>query len=309
MTLNQSALLELGEALKAADGGEMMRMRLGFMVQALVDAEASERIGAARFERSPSRTTSPRDTASKRHCDAGRMLRSAIVVLSSSVQSVGIRGTRVSCWRERGRPHRRSAAGSRRSRRPSLDRAGPSTSLRRPRPPGWPGTRPGSPGRLRVGTNRTSPNGAASALIAAAPPEVPAGKYLTVVTPSSSAAMTSVAVTAPGRASTPCSPQRSTTAAERPGETTNWAPAATAWSTCATVSTVPAPTRMSPRAAIARIESCAAAVRKVTSATRRPPATSAPANPSASAASSSTTTGTRREPLRAARTFLGGSVH
>src|ERR1035437_45861 len=56
-----------------------------------------------------------------------------------------------------------------------------------------------------VGTNRTSPNGAASALIAAAPPEVPAGKNFTVVMPSSSAAWTSVAVTAPGSASTPFS--------------------------------------------------------------------------------------------------------
>jgi hypothetical protein len=45
------------------------------------------------------------------------------------------------------------------------------------------------------------------------------------------------------------------------------APAASTW---ATVMTVPAPTRMSPRAAIARMLS-AAAVRNVTSATGSPP--------------------------------------
>ena len=71
-----------------------------------------------------------------------------------------------------------------------------------------------------VGTNPTSPNGAASAATALAPPEVPAGKNFTVVRPSSSAACTSVAVTAPGRARMPCSWQRSTTARLVPGETT-----------------------------------------------------------------------------------------
>src|SRR5450830_1499664 len=53
-----------------------------------------------------------------------------------------------------------------------------------------------------VGTNRTPTNGAARSAMAAAPPEVPAGKNFTVVSPSSSAAWISVAVTAPGRAST-----------------------------------------------------------------------------------------------------------
>ena len=45
------------------------------------------------------------------------------------------------------------------------------------------------------------------------------GLNFTVVSPNSSAACTSVAVTAPGSASTPCSWQRSTTALLRPGET------------------------------------------------------------------------------------------
>ena len=41
MTLNQSALLELTEMLRTADGGDVMRQMLGFMLQALVDAEAT----------------------------------------------------------------------------------------------------------------------------------------------------------------------------------------------------------------------------------------------------------------------------
>src|SRR5674476_1118141 len=62
-----------------------------------------------------------------------------------------------------------------------------------------------------VGTKVTPPKGAASAAMARAPPEAPAGKNFTVVRPSSIAAWISVAVTAPGSGSTPCSRQRSTT--------------------------------------------------------------------------------------------------
>ena len=49
MTLNQSALLELTEVLRTADGGDAMRMMLSAMLQALVDAEASQRIGAHHY--------------------------------------------------------------------------------------------------------------------------------------------------------------------------------------------------------------------------------------------------------------------
>ena len=41
MTLNQSALLELTQMLRTADGGDVMRQMLGLMLQALVDAEAT----------------------------------------------------------------------------------------------------------------------------------------------------------------------------------------------------------------------------------------------------------------------------
>ena len=51
MTLNQSALLQITESLRTADGGDVMRQMLGFMLQALVDAEATHVIGAAPHER------------------------------------------------------------------------------------------------------------------------------------------------------------------------------------------------------------------------------------------------------------------
>ena len=57
MALDQSALIELNEALRSADGGELMRMMLLTMVQSLVDAEATAHIGAAPHERTGARTT------------------------------------------------------------------------------------------------------------------------------------------------------------------------------------------------------------------------------------------------------------
>ena len=56
MTLNQSALLQITELLRTADGGDLMRQMLGFMLQALVDAEATSVIGAAPHERTEDRT-------------------------------------------------------------------------------------------------------------------------------------------------------------------------------------------------------------------------------------------------------------
>ncbi len=57
--------------------------------------------------------------------------------------------------------------------------------------------------------------------------------------------MTSDGVATPGTTGTPSSWARRTTAAERPGETRNRAPASTASSTWAAVTTVPAPTSTS----------------------------------------------------------------
>jgi len=65
MTLNQSALLQISELLRSADGGDLMRQMLGFMLQALVDAEASSVIGAAPHQRTEERTTQRNGTRPK----------------------------------------------------------------------------------------------------------------------------------------------------------------------------------------------------------------------------------------------------
>ncbi len=55
MALSQSALLELLAALDAADGVERVRLSLQRMYQELIEAEATERIGAGPHERSDAR--------------------------------------------------------------------------------------------------------------------------------------------------------------------------------------------------------------------------------------------------------------
>jgi len=57
MALDQSALLELSEALRTADSGELMRTLLGTILQALVEAEANAQIGAGPHQRTQARTT------------------------------------------------------------------------------------------------------------------------------------------------------------------------------------------------------------------------------------------------------------
>ncbi|MCD5422503.1 IS256 family transposase [Rhodococcus pyridinivorans] len=65
MALDQSALLELTESLRTADGGDIMRTLLATILQALVDAEATAHIGAGRYERTDTRTTSRNGTRDK----------------------------------------------------------------------------------------------------------------------------------------------------------------------------------------------------------------------------------------------------
>ena len=65
MALDDSALLEMIEMLRTADGGELMRRLLGGMLQAVVDAEATAHIGADRHERSDARTTQRNGTRDK----------------------------------------------------------------------------------------------------------------------------------------------------------------------------------------------------------------------------------------------------
>jgi putative transposase len=65
MALDQSALLDLVEVLKACDDGELMRKMLTTMLQALIEAEATAHIGAAPHERTDSRTTQRNGTRDK----------------------------------------------------------------------------------------------------------------------------------------------------------------------------------------------------------------------------------------------------
>jgi transposase-like protein len=57
MALDQFALLELLEALKVADADDVVRRVVESVFQALIDAEATTRIGAAPHERTPARVT------------------------------------------------------------------------------------------------------------------------------------------------------------------------------------------------------------------------------------------------------------
>lgn len=57
MALDQSALLELLDALKAADAGDVVRSAVQAVFQALIEAEATAVIGADPHERTPARVT------------------------------------------------------------------------------------------------------------------------------------------------------------------------------------------------------------------------------------------------------------
>ena len=57
MALDQSALCELLDALRAGGDLDVVREALALVLQALIEAEAAEVIGAGRYERTASRTT------------------------------------------------------------------------------------------------------------------------------------------------------------------------------------------------------------------------------------------------------------
>jgi putative transposase len=57
MALSQSALSELLEALRAGDGVDLVRESVRMVMQELIEAEAAERIGAGRYERTQERVT------------------------------------------------------------------------------------------------------------------------------------------------------------------------------------------------------------------------------------------------------------
>jgi len=57
MALPQSAVSELLDAFRAGDGVDLIRDAVRLVLQELVELEATERIGAARYERAESRVT------------------------------------------------------------------------------------------------------------------------------------------------------------------------------------------------------------------------------------------------------------
>jgi len=65
MPLNKSALLELTEALSSADDGQLMRKLLHTILQALIDVEAAQHIGADLHERTDTRTAQRNGTRDK----------------------------------------------------------------------------------------------------------------------------------------------------------------------------------------------------------------------------------------------------
>jgi putative transposase len=65
MALDDSALLEMIEMLRTADGGELMRRLLGGVLQGVVDAEAAAHIGAQLYERTDGRLTQRNGTRDK----------------------------------------------------------------------------------------------------------------------------------------------------------------------------------------------------------------------------------------------------
>ncbi len=65
MALDQSALLELLDVMRSADGGDLMRRLLATILQLLVDAEGTAFIGAERHERSEARTNQRNGTRDK----------------------------------------------------------------------------------------------------------------------------------------------------------------------------------------------------------------------------------------------------
>jgi len=65
MALSDSALSELFDALRVGDGTDLVRELAQWALQALIDVEAADKIGAGRYERSGERVTHRNGTRSK----------------------------------------------------------------------------------------------------------------------------------------------------------------------------------------------------------------------------------------------------
>ncbi|WP_281965241.1 IS256 family transposase [Serinicoccus marinus] len=65
MTLSQSAVSDLLDALRAGDGVDLVRESVRMVLQELIETEATQTIGAARYERTPGRVTERNGTRPK----------------------------------------------------------------------------------------------------------------------------------------------------------------------------------------------------------------------------------------------------
>jgi putative transposase len=91
MALDQSALSELLDALRAGGDLDVVREALALVLQALIEAEAAEVIGAGRYERTASRTT-------HRNGSRTRLLSTRPAMSSSSSPSCGRGRSSRRCW-------------------------------------------------------------------------------------------------------------------------------------------------------------------------------------------------------------------
>ena len=72
MALSESALSELLEAFRAGEGVDLIRDAVTMVMQELIEVEATELIGAARYERTDSRSDRTQRVATAAVDDPGR---------------------------------------------------------------------------------------------------------------------------------------------------------------------------------------------------------------------------------------------
>ena len=72
MALSQSVASELLEAFRAGEGVDLVRESVRLVMQELTETEASERIGADRYERTETRITDRNGSRPPAACDPGR---------------------------------------------------------------------------------------------------------------------------------------------------------------------------------------------------------------------------------------------
>jgi putative transposase len=91
MALDESAISELLAALRAGGGLDVVREALALVLQALIEAEATQQIGAGRYERSASRTT-------HRNGTRARLLSTRPATWSCASPSCGRARSSRPCW-------------------------------------------------------------------------------------------------------------------------------------------------------------------------------------------------------------------